>query len=165
MAKIKLKAGAFIDTLTQPEIDQSLTKFLTSWRREVARGDSYRTFSRQGTADASGLLSIGGSDSSWGLGPDESMMWAVLRVCVTGLAGTPVLRMFRNSADASQIVRGNFTVANNDASHEFGGPGCVLNPGGVLLLTGSGITAGTVVTLTGEAREIPAAMAWRLGGS
>lgn len=168
MAKTQLKAGAYLDTVTQPEIDASLKKALANWRVEVARGDSYRHFSRNGTVDASGNLSIGGSDSSFeGLGPAESMVWAVTRVAVTNAvsAGTPVLRVFRNAPDPSQLVRGALTVASTDASHEFGGPGLVLAAGSVILLTGSSLTAGTVVTFTGDAREVPASMVWRLGGS
>lgn len=166
MAKFKLQAGAFIDTLTQPEIAKTLTQFITSWRLETQRGDTYRHFSATGTADASGNLVIGGSDATRsGLGPEESMVWGVSRIAVTGAAGTtPILSLFRNSADPSTIIRGSLALVNGNAYQEYGSPGLVLNPGTNILLTGTALTAGSAVTLTGDCRELPASMLWRMAG-
>lgn len=168
MAKTKIQAGQTFDTLTQPELHETLTKAMISWRQELARGDIYRDFAAQGVVAGDGTLRIGGSDSAvagGSLGPRPGMLWAVNRVAITNALGTPVLRWYRNANDAATFIRGNMTVVAGDGYFNFGGNELVLNSEDVLLVIGTGLTAATVVTVTGQAREVPATMGWRLGGS
>ncbi len=165
MAKVDIKAGATIDTLTQPELDKSLSRFMTSWRQEVGRGIGYRPISRVGTADASGVVRIGGTDSAQeGLGPDNGMVWSIPWLTVgnllTGATVTPAF--WRNSDDASSLIRRGFTPLDNAIHQAFGGPGLILHPGERLLFTCGGLTVGTVVSFTGQVTELPFNNAWTL---
>jgi hypothetical protein len=165
MAKVEIKAGATLDTLTEPELDRALSKFLVSWRKEVHRGVTFRRFSRSGVVDAAGELVIGGaSSSSSGLGPEESMVWGVTRVNIANLASatTGVVRLYRNDVSDSTQVKGDWTITNTSTSHHFGTPGIILRPGDALLVTGTTLTAGTTVTVAGDAIEVPFNLAWQL---
>lgn len=163
MAKFKMQAGATLDTLTQPELDRSLTRFITSWRKETTRGVNFRRLSRFGTADASGNVRIGGTDSAVpGLGPEPGFVWSVSRLAVANLLGTAICTVSINNDDSSSLVRTGFTLANNALYHEFGGPGLILRPNDILLFTATGVTAGTPVVLTAQATEVPFNQAWEL---
>lgn len=165
MAKVEIKAGATLDTLTQPELDKSLSRMLTSWRSEVGRGIGYRPISRQGTADVSGVVRIGGTDSAQeGLGPDLGMVWSIPWLTVSNLlTGATVKPAFwRNSDDASSLIRRGFTPVDDAIHQTFGGPGLILHAGERLMFTCTGLTAGTVVVLTGQVTELPFNQAWTL---
>ena len=165
MAKIRIEAGATLDTLTQPELDKSLTKFLTSWRAEVMRGVGWRRFRAQGTADATGAVVIGGpTDVSDGtIGPEEGFIWSVTLVNLSNLvsAGTAIARLHVNDTEQAGMMQGNFTVANNAITQQYD-PGIILKPGDSLVAVLSSVTAGTIVTLTGQATEVPFNNAWML---
>ena len=166
MAKVVMKAGATFDTLTQPELDKSLANFLTSWRKEVVRGVTFQRFTGSGVADASGAVVIGGPASEEKpIGPAESMVWGVTRLNMAGLVTggmAPVMRLFRNDASNTTQVKGDWTVVNEASSVHFGTPGIILRPGDALLVTGTGLTVGTTVTIAGDAIEVPFNLAWQL---
>lgn len=160
MAVHKITAGGSIDTLNKRELDAVLTKVLTSWRQEVGRGIGSRRFSRQGTVDATGALTIGGTDQNTeGNGPDTNMVWSVNRLAVANAGPSPVLNLYLNSPDPSAIVRPNLPVYAN-----FGTSELILEPGDALLVTGSALTPGAVVTMTGQTWEVPRPLLWKLLG-
>lgn len=165
MAEVKLVAGAKLNTLTEPELDRALSKMLTSWRNEVRRGVTFRRFIKDGVVDGTGALVIGGAASSEpGFGPQESMVWGVTRVNIANLVngGTPIVRLYRNDVSDGTMVKGDWTVVNNATSTHFGTPGIILRPGDALLVTGTGLTIGTTVTVAGDAIEVPFNLAWQL---
>jgi hypothetical protein len=158
MAKTVIRANATLDTLTEPELNRSLAHFMTEWRAELLRGVKFRRILRKGVADASGNLMLGGSDSRLrGLGPEEGFIWSVdffsLYPLTTG--GTAIVRLYQNTANDGDLVRGDYTPVNSAVSDNFGGRGLIMQGGSTLLLTASGLTAGTSVTLTGQATEVP----------
>lgn len=165
MAKAEIKAGATFDTLTQPELDKSLAAFKVSWRQELGRGIGFKPISRQGTADIAGAVRIGGTDSAIvGLGPDPGFVWSIPWLTVanllTGATVTPAF--WRNNDDSASLIRRGFTPVDNAIYQPFGGPGLILQPGEKLLFTCGGLTAGTVVSLTGQVTELPFNNAWTL---
>lgn len=156
MPIVKIAAGNDIETLSRDELDDALTKFAVSWRREQLRGFTTRRISRQGTADAAGAIRIGGADSpTEGLGPAEGMVWSVTRLGYTNAAGTPVVALSLNGDQPSDFVRALTADVNGNHYAEYGSNALLLDSGDVLLITGTGITAGTVVTVSGAAVEVP----------
>lgn len=151
MAKFRINAGAELETLTQPELDKSLSKFTVAWIDALKTGVRFRRFIVQGTADGTGALTMKG------VGPAESMVWSITRFNLANLAtaGTVIVQAFINGTQDGDMVKGNFTTTNNSTAHEFEGPGLVLRPGDLFLVTCSGLTASTPVTLTGNASEVP----------
>lgn len=164
MAKVKIQAGAEIDTLNKTELDQALRTTSRDWFQQVARGDRYRRFSAKGTI-AAAAVSIGGADQADAvLGPAEGFVWAVQRVGVHGLTTYPAgtteaVRLYVNDEGPSSLVHPALL-----GYVDFGPQALILYPGDVLLLAAADLAATGTVTLTGQAREVPMPLAWRLGG-
>jgi hypothetical protein len=164
----KLAAGATIDTLTHKELDTVLRTVQRDWFQQVARGDRYRRFYASETISG-GAISIGGADSrDDNLGPSDGFVWAVKRIAVSGLTtntGTPLtsstepVALFINDESASTCVHPNlqgFAAFDQDT--------LVLYPGDRLFITATGLTKTGIVTISGQARELPMPLAYRLGG-
>jgi hypothetical protein len=168
MAEVALKAGAKIDVLNRKELTDVLDATKKDWFSQVARGDRYRLFSASADID-SGDVELGGAtwrDSQ--LGPAEGFVWAVQRIAVAGLTtttGTPLVAttepvdLFLNDSGPSSLVRPAITGYAAFGEHEL-----VLYPGSTLLVVGTDLTSTGTVTVTGQAREVPLPLAWRLGG-
>lgn len=168
MAEVQLKAGAKLDLLNRKELRETLDVVTRDWFAQVARGDRYRRFSADGTIAAGGVT-IGGPEQRDGtLGPAEGFVWAVQRLAVGGLTsstGTPLVattepvQLFLNDPGPASLVHPALV-----GYEEFGEHQLVLYPGDTLLVVGTGLTSTGTVTVSGQARELPLPLAWRLGG-
>lgn len=166
--KTKLQAGAELDLISKDEMRDVLKSVTQDWFNQTARGDRFKLFSASATI-AAGALTIGGAlQRDAVLGPADGFVWAVQRVAVFGLTTTTgdpkvtasePLRLFLNDDGASSLVHPALQGYQAFGEHEL-----VLYPGSTLLVTGTSLTASGVITLTGQAREVPMPLAWRLGG-
>jgi hypothetical protein len=157
--KQKFNAGADLDLLTKGEVEELLKASQTSWFNEVAKGDRYRRFGVQSTVIADTTVTFG-DDPHNQVGPNDGFIWAVKRLNIIGGEidpGTNDTFIYLNSASPSNMVRQ--LVANYTA---FGNNELVMYPGDQLIVTSTGLTDGTIVTLTGAVRELPLPMGWRL---
>lgn len=154
--KVKIAAGAEFDVLTQKEMEQSLKGMMTSWVSEVSRGDRYRRFSVFGDI-ADTALSIGGTPAQ-DIGPDEGFVWAVKRLAIANYDPTAEsLDLYINGTDSSAVVEpGLARYSSYDANQ------LVLYPGERLWVAGTDLTSTGRVWVTGQARELPISLLWRL---
>jgi hypothetical protein len=169
MAEVKLAAGAKIDVLNRKELKEALDIATRDWFNQVARGDRYRRFSASAEIDGSGGLSIGGAAArDAALGPAEGFVWAVQRIAVYGLTsatGTPLvattepLQLFLNDDGPASLVDPALV-----GYRDFGNYALVMYPGDTLLVRGTALTSTGTATVTGQVREVPLPLAWRLGG-
>lgn len=155
--KFKIAAGAEIDLLTKPELDAALR----SWGEEYIRGRRYRKINAQGTVAADGTVSIGGaSDPAGMMGPDEGFVWSVKRLIFSGIADGKFLDLWLNEPSASTLVESGITGTTLDPTRtqavRWGSNQLVLQAGERLLVTGSSLTAGATITVSGQTMEAPA---------
>lgn len=161
MAEVELKAGAKLDLLNRAELREALDTVTRDWFRQVARGDRYKRFAASGTITDSSVAIGGAVQRDAVLGPAEGFVWAVQRIAVHGLTTdgtTDPVALYINDSGPSSIVHPNMIGYQQFGSHEL-----VLYPGDVLLVVGQSLTATGNVTVTGQAREVPLPLAWRLG--
>lgn len=168
MPKVKLQAGAEVDVINRSEMKDVLDAASRDWFGQVARGDRYRRFSAQGTISAGALLIDGTNQLDAVLGPAEGFVWALQRVALYGLtiaSGTPLVavtepvRLHLNDDQPSTLVHPAVTGYQEFGEHEL-----VMYPGDTLVVVGASLTSTGTVTVTGQAREVPLSLAWRLGG-
>lgn len=166
--KTKLQAGAELDLISKDEMKDVLKTVTQDWFSQVGRGDRYPRFSASGTIAGGALTIDGASQANQRIGPAEGFVWAVQRLAVSGLTtntGTPLtsstepLQLFVNDNGPSSLIHPALQGYQAFGEHEL-----VLYPGDTLLVTGSGLTKTGIITLTGQAREVPMPLAWRLGG-
>lgn len=164
----EIKAGAKIDTINKKEMREVLDTVTRGWFNEVSRGDRYRRFSAKGTIAAGALLIDGTSAEDANLGPADGFIWAVQRIAVYGLTtytGDPLtlttepVALYLCDNGPSSLVHPAI-----EGYKSFGAYELVMYPGDTLLLSGAGLDAEGIVTMTGQARELPMPLAWRLGG-
>lgn len=165
--KTKLQAGAELDLISKDEMKDVLKTTMQDWFNQVARGDRYKRFSAAATISG-GTLAIGGATQrDHVLGPADGFVWAVQRLAVYGLTTTSEefgtvtepLRLYLNDDGPASLVHPALQGYQAFGEHEL-----VLYPGDTLLAVGASLTATGVITLTGQAREVPMPLAWRLGG-
>lgn len=168
MAEVKLAAGKTIDVLNKTELRAALDAATRDWFNQVSRGDRYRRFSATGEIDTGSLVIDGTLVENQTLGPQEGFVWAVQRIALSGLTsvtGTPAVatsepvQLFLNDDGPSSLVHP--AVAGYQ---DFGQYSLVMYPGDTLLVKGDDLTSTGIVTLTGQVREVPMPLAWRLGG-
>ena len=163
MAEVKLAAGAKLDVLNRHELKTVLEAARRDWFSQVSRGDRYRRFSAVGTVAADGVagsLVIGGAEAAdAGLGPAEGFVWDVRRLAVFGLGANDTVKLFVNDDGPSSGVHPSVS-----GFLPFDQAQLVMYPGDVLLVKGTGLTATGNITVTGQARELPMPLAYRLGG-
>lgn len=168
MAEVQLKAGAKLDMLNKRELKEVIDAASRDWFNQVSRGDRYRRFSASGLIDTGSLLIDGTTAENQTLGPAEGFVWAVQRIAVFGLtdvSGTPAVaatepvQLFVNDVGPSSLVHPAV-----EGYQDFGQYSLVLYPGDTLLVRGAELTSTGIVTITGQAREVPLPLAWRLGG-
>ncbi len=159
MAEFEIKAGAKLDLLTQKELQASLA----GWFAEITRGVRFRQFSAQGTV-VGGVWTIGGSaaeNRASSLGPEPGMLWAVTGIAVSGngvIPGTDLFSVFIDEVTPSKLVDSGLT-----RSRSWDSPSLVLQGESRLAFTGAGTgIAGTDVTVSGRAVEVPVQLAWQL---
>lgn len=157
--KTKIQAGATLDLINKDEMRDVLQTVTKDWFNQVGRGDRYRRFSAWGDISG-GAVTIGGAEQlDHTLGPAEGFVWAVQRIGIHNLDSADSLALYINDDGPSALVHPGITTYQ-----DFGQTQLVLYPGDTLLLTGSSLTDTGIVTVTGQARELPMPLAWRLGG-
>lgn len=160
--KVKIQAGAEIDTLTADE----LKGVLRDWMVEAMRGPVPKRFSAQGTITGA-ALTIDGQNGTGTLGPEAGMVWVVTRIAVSGLTNaTDATALFVNGTHPSNLVLPSLTgVAGAVGYHEFPAQQVVLTGNDRLILASTGAIAATgTVTLAGQAWEMPIGLVWKLLG-
>lgn len=153
--KFKIQAGAEIDVATRDEVRQEIAAVRSSWMAEVAKGDRFVSFS--GFADiTAGEVLIGATGEA--IGPQPGFVWSVTRLALTNYdPTTDAVAIYRGDVSDSATV-----IPLMDRRHElFSGNELVLYPGDTLQAAGS-VTGSGRVWLTGQARELPVSLAWRL---
>lgn len=157
--KTKIQAGSEIETLTKDELTDVMTTIRKDWYNQVARGDAWPRFHSQGTISA-GVVTIGGDEATdVALGPRDGFMWAVQRIAIDGLSSTESLAFYLNHTSPAVIVHPRII-----GFQSFGQYDVVMKPGDQMVFTGTGLSSTGTVTITGQAREVPMPLAWRLGG-
>jgi len=161
--EVKLEAGARLDFLTKDEVRAELR----AWGLEITRGIKFKQFSATVNLTAA-TFTIGGFGASVAetLGPAPGFVWAVTRVAMSGAGFLPAAdsySVFIDEITASKFVVGVPGVAASTAAHEWNVPGLILNGGERLAVSGGSTgVAGTPITLSGQAVELPVQLAWQL---
>ena len=137
MAKWKFGIGEFFETLTKPELDDSLAanrKAIDQAQRADARGVKYMRLNPPVTGQAVGSIlkmggdfitgtaasggsSTGGQPGAPSPQPRAGYCWAVRRAAVQGLTNgtTPdIVNLFRRQSDASAWLAGPSSVSGGD---------------------------------------------------
>lgn len=152
--KAKIQAGAEFDFLTSGELRKELNDARLSWRDEVSRGVRFRRFSFVGVADGAGLLAAGGAGSD-PTGPDQGMAWRLLRLSVTNYdPAVNALGLFNGAAGGSSVIVPKLATYTTQMDE-------VLMPGDTLVVAGT-VVAGARVWVTGQVKEAPVSLLWRL---
>lgn len=159
MAEVKLAAGAKLDVLNRHELKSVLDTVTRDWFNQVARGDRYRRFSAAAAISGAAVTIGGASARDAVMGPAEGFVWAVQRIAVVGLTDTEPVRLSINDDGPASVVHPALVQYA-----DFGQYSLVLYPGDTLLVTGTSLTSTGTVTVTGQVRELPLPLAWRLGG-
>lgn len=157
MAKVKIQAGAELDVLTRSEMKEELAAFQANWWAEARRGDRFRRLLLQATVTAGGTVEFG-TNPDQASGPADGFVWSVKRL--NHSAAGEELDLYLNDASPGSLV-GRFPTARFWA---FDAGQLVLYPGDTLVAAGASWTAGEIHTVTGAVRELPIALAWRIGG-
>lgn len=161
MAKFKIQAGAEVDMISSQEMRDALKDLQMSWMTELAIGTRYTRFSAQATI-ANAALDMGGSGpGGQQLGPPPGFIWDVRRLRLTGLNSSDVVVVTINDDQPSSRIA---TTGDTTGKLFLWAEQVILYPGEVLRITGSSLAATGVITASGQARELPVSLAWRLGG-
>jgi hypothetical protein len=156
--KIKIQAGAELDIATPDEVRREIQAVRTSWMAEVAKGDRFINF-YAGSTPAAGSVTIGDLAEEI-IGPREGFVWAIKRLSVVGYdpsPGTDSLALYKGDVATPSAT----IIAKLLRDQFFSGSEIVLYPGDTLLASGT-VAAATKIWLTGQARELPISLAWRL---
>lgn len=161
--KFQIKAGAEIDLLTEKELRGALTDIHQAWVTEVARGDRYRRFATKATTNGIGQVTFGADNSdAEHIGPNDGYVWALSRLAVVqpdGIGANGDYVVYLNEVSPSTVVIPGLEFG----FHAFQSTEAVLYSGDSLIVTGVNADANLSLTLTGQARELPQPLAWRLG--
>jgi hypothetical protein len=157
MAKVKLALGAELNTATPEEIGEQLHKH-GGWMREAATALKLIDLPIQRVAaDGSDNVNLGGDQAGQSIcGPTSGWLWSLMRVSIYGIQGTDVYDLWNGAKFVTRYT------GQAPGSSTWSKGGLVLHPGDFLRLTGTGVTGGTNLTLTGQAWAVPAELAWKL---
>lgn len=148
--KVKLAANAELDLLTKSEVSE----VLRSWHQEVRAGVRYPMFAAQGIVAADNSITITGEQ----LGPTESFIWDIRRVMIWSPDDViSIPRLYVNDPSPARIV-----TQLSGVPTLFNPAQLVLNYGSQLYVTATGTTPGAIVTLAGQAKEVPYQLGWSL---
>lgn len=151
MAEFTIQAGGKINVATRDEVRKEIQEAQTSWFTEIAKGDRYRRFSAPLVSLPSGDLD---TDS---VGPEQGFVWSVTRLALTDYDPTTEdLALYVGNTDKSSTV-----LPKLGTYQDFTGNQLVLYPGEHLVIGGS-VTGSKRLWMTGQARELPITLAWRL---
>lgn len=143
MAEFDIKAGGKIITLTEEELNRSLSKLV-----QVAyKGVQYRRSVATVPVDASGNVSANSE-----IGPPPGFVWSVKRVVIVNQSsGTGNVSLFVNGTESSNIVEPSLAIP---AVWIFSSNSCVLYPGDEFFIVGDSLTASSKLTLVVQAAEV-----------
>ncbi|MGH7743501.1 MAG: hypothetical protein ACREQ5_01585 [Candidatus Dormibacteria bacterium] len=162
MAKVKLTAGAEIDLLNKHEMIEAL-QHVQSWMAETAQGIRYSRF-QASQIPTGNAVDFGGPEFQGDqLGPDPGFIWDVRRLRIVGCNNADIVTIFINGAENSMQLDDS-----RDNLHRtfYWAQQVVLYPGEQMRFVGTGLNASTAqITITGQVREIPITLAWKLGES
>jgi hypothetical protein len=164
MPKVALKANAEIDVLSKDELEDSLKGYFAA--REAARLRGIKHLSRipvlSGTIASNAILLPASGDPTQ-CGPHQGYAWSVRRLTIDGLTtAADVVAIYRSSKDAVNRVA-QFTGAAPVVTFNKGA--FVLQPGDTIACANVGnLTTTGVLTVTGEATEVPAELLGKLVG-
>lgn len=163
MAKVKLDFGAELDVLTKGELDQSLAGQPDALVRSWTRGIKHIRLPRLRGQASGGALTLGIEQPQ--SGPDMGFAWSIQRLTVTGLttgagSGTPdIINLLRSGTGGDLLWQLN----GDNLAYTFGKGQITLYGGDTLVAVSVGTFAATgVITLSGEAWEVPAEMMGKL---
>lgn len=162
MAKVKIQAGAEFDVITKQEMREALTEVRRSWMQELAHGVGYPRFTATGTVVGAALDFGAGGPAAESLGPAPGFLWDVRRVRINGLSANDVVTVYINDSNPSSLVASTADIAGGRLFTWT--ETVILYPGDALRFVGSGLAATGPITASGQVRELPVALAWRLGG-
>jgi hypothetical protein len=160
--KVKIQAGAELETVTPDELDSKLRQ-LQSWLVEIRRGPTIRNVTGY-AAKAGGQFTIAsGKPTDDRLGPRGGYVWSITRLYVAGngyTTGTDQFSIYRTTASAGKIVAGPFV---NGKEWDIG---VLLLPHPDELVVAGAATnaAGNDVYLSIGAVELPVESAWQFLG-
>lgn len=163
MAKFKIAAGAEIDVMSKDEAEHVIQKSRASWVAEIAAGVKFRRFSASSYVRQDASLTIGGPEDPFNdLGPADGFVWDVRRLRITGHAPADTIGVYVGDMSASQLIATTKDVIGSLFTFD---KQAILQPGEQLVIGGQALTTGggTYVTVSGQVRELPVSLAWRLG--
>lgn len=160
--KAKLQAGVELDILSPEEFRDGMRGAFQDWVTQSMIGPKRIDIFGVGTVDSAGNLAIGGENADLNqgnMGPDNGMVWSIKWLSTSGLKAGDTLSIYRGSNTASRFVRSDLS-----GYQSYGSDQLVLRGGIRLLITGATLAtpANTVVTVTGQAWELPQTMLYRL---
>lgn len=156
--KFKIQAGAEIDVATKKEVRDEIEAARTSWIGEVARGDRFRRFSAYAYSDAAGTVAVGQTGQY--IGPAEGFVWSVTRFAVTS-GYDPATQVLSLTLGSDATTGSAVIIPDLGTYNDLSGNQLVLYPGDRLYVVGT-VAASSRVWVTGQARELPISLAWRL---
>jgi hypothetical protein len=153
MAKVKIQAGAELDTLSRDELRSELDRFFVNWRGEVARGIKPRRVSAFADVDGSGAVTLGESGEQI-LTPSDGFVWRVERLSITGYdPSSDALALYHSSVSDSAVIQPVLDTYNILDE--------IVSAGERLIVSGTA-TASTRLWVTAQVWEAPHALAWKL---
>lgn len=157
--KVKLEAGANLDFITKDEMREVMHEANRSWVAETSNGIRYARIYATGVI-AGGVLNIGGALSTGELGPAPGFVWDIRRLQIVGLQTADVATIYMNDANPTSEIADTTSVTGKAF---LWSEQVILYPGDSLWVVGTGLTATGTITVTGQVREVPVTLAWRLG--
>lgn len=160
MVKVKINAGAEIDTLTREELRQELRLMTSDWMAEVTRGFKFRRFLALGPITAGAVSIVDGVDNT--LGPGAGMVWSVTSISVAGLALNDSVDCLVNDKDPiGSIAR--VAGTGQYPTIRFNSPDIVLQENDTLSFTASGlVSTASQLQVFGRCIEIPRVLSYKL---
>jgi hypothetical protein len=161
MSRVRLTAGAELDTLNQHELHQTLRAALKEWMVDVAKGATPIRISAHGTAGTTGLATLGGETTLQGgkLGPDPGFWWAVTRLALRVDSQPGAGSVYLNRRSEQTVVRDITADCNGYVA--FGEKELMIAGGETLVVSASSLTPGSTVYVTGAAIEFPVSLLWK----
>lgn len=164
MAEFRLQAGASIDILNQKELDHSLGSLAHDSVIERGRGVKWmRMPTLSGTMTGTFPTTTSKLGGTGLCGPNPGYCWAVRRIAAINLsASTDQLYVYRNEPVVGQFIG---AMVGQGATNfiSFTNVQFVLAPGDELIIApGASFSSSNVITITGEAVEVPAEMLWKI---
>jgi hypothetical protein len=155
--KQKFNAGAELDILTKRELSSALKE----WMVDVAKGCRPIRINAQGVAGSDGTVTIGGAATLTGgkLGPAPGFWWAITRIAVRVDQLPAAYSLYFNGPHVNSLVRDLDGTQNGYAS--FGAHECLVGNQDQLVIRATSLVAGSTVTASGAAVEIPSQLLWK----